>query len=66
MNGKMYLAPGHKAGESKEDGQRRRDREYKTKSREFLKATREAEAARLEAARRLIEEKLGGFDDRPL
>jgi hypothetical protein len=66
MNGKMYLAPGHKVGESKEEGQKRRDKEYKARSREFLRRVREIEVARLNAAKAVIEEKLGGYEDRPL
>lgn len=66
MSGELALKPGAKHGESREDGQRRRNREYKVKSRKFLEEIRKIEAKRIADARQVIEKALGGFDDRPL
>jgi hypothetical protein len=65
MNGKMYLAPGHMPGESREQGQRRRHTENKTKTKAWILEIRKKEAARLVEARQLVEEKIGSFEDVP-
>jgi hypothetical protein len=65
MNGKMYLAPGHLRGESREEGQRRRHNENKTRTRAWILEIRKKEAARLIEAGKLVEEKIGSFEDVP-
>ena len=58
--------PGHRKGESKEEGMRRRKKEGDRKSHKLWLEIQKVEAEKKAAALRLIEERLGGFDDRPL
>jgi hypothetical protein len=65
MNGKMYLAPGHLPGESKEEGQRRRHTENKVRTKAWILEIRKREAAKLMEARQMVEERIGSFEDVP-
>lgn len=58
--------PGHRKGESKEQGQTRRKKEGDRKSHKLWLEIQKDEAEKKAAALRMIEERLGGFDDRPL
>jgi hypothetical protein len=58
--------PGARRGETREDGQRRRDREAKVRMADVVKKIRAEESVRLSRAKALIEATLGNYDDRPL
>lgn len=62
----IKCGPGYKEGETQEEGMRRRDRESKRKTRKWIQEIREREALKLKEARKLIEERIGSFDDVPL
>lgn len=58
--------PGHKRGESKEQGIKRRLKEGNVKTHKLWLEIQREERKKHAEAERLIEERLGGYDDRPL
>jgi len=58
--------PGARKGETREEGQRRRDRESSVRLAAVVKKIRLEEKERLSRASDLIEGTLGNYDDRPL
>ena len=58
--------PGHRKGESKEEGMRRRKKEGDRKSHKLWLEIQKVEAEKKAAALRLIEERIGDYEDRPL
>lgn len=62
----VMVEPGCKEGETRHEGMARRKKEGDRKSRALWKQIQAAEAEKKAEALRLIEERLGGYDDRPL
>ena len=58
--------PGHLRGESREDGMKRRKVEGDRKTHKLWLEIKKAEQEKLESARRLVEERLGSYEDRPM
>jgi len=58
--------PGRRKGESKEEGMRRRKKEGDRKSHKLWLEIQKVEAEKKAAALRLIEERIGDYEDRPL